>query len=235
MGMIGPAAGVSGPAAGKAAGLLEAPVADYLASLGTREPDVARRLRQATATLPEAHYQMAADSGQFLAFLIAATDARRVLDIGTFTGYSALIAALSLPSDGIVESLDVTERFQEIARSHWSDAGVADRIHFRLGPAHETLQAMIKSGPGGSFDLALIDADKERYEQYFEQCMTLVRPGGVIALDNTLWRGRVADPSDEGPKVRAFRLLNRKIQDDHRVAPCLLPLGDGLTVVCKRG
>lgn len=220
--------------AGKAAGLLVPQVADYLASVAAREPEVVTRLRAATQALPQAHYQIAPDAGQFLSFLIPAIGARRVLDIGTFTGYSALIAALALPPDGAVDTLDVVGDFIDIARRHWAEGGAAERIRFHLGPADRTLQALIDAGGAGSYDLALIDADKERYDRYFEQSLTLVRAGGVIVLDNMLWRGRVADPQDHGSKVEAFRALNGKIRQDDRVIACLLPLGDGVTVVYKR-
>lgn len=207
---------------------------DYMVGIGCREPAVLARLRAETASLPQAHYQISPEEGQILTLLVELTGARRTLDIGTFTGYSALAVALALPADGQVVTLDISEDFTGIARRFWREAGMDDRIDLRLGPALDGLDALLADGAAGSFDFAFIDADKERYDAYYERSLTLVRPGGLIAIDNTLWRGRVADPDDRRAKTEAFRAFNAKVHGDVRVTPALLPVGDGLTLTRKR-
>ena len=160
--------------------------------------------------------------------------ARRTLDIGTFTGYSAMIAALAIPPEGRVVACDVSVEWTDVARRYWEEAGVADKIDLRLAPATDTLAALVGEGAAGSFDFALIDADKELYPTYYEQALTLVRPGGVIAIDNTLWRGTVVDPAATKPKTETFRSFNAFIHADERVTQVMLPLGDGLTLARKR-
>lgn len=206
----------------------------YMLQIGCREPEALAQLRGETAELAQAHYQISPEEGQVLGFLLEAIGARRALDIGTFTGYSALVAALSMPQDGRIVSLDTSEEFTAIARRHWQAAGVADRIDLRLGPALGSLDGLIADGEAGRYDFAFIDADKERYDAYYERVLTLLRPGGLAAVDNTLWRGRVVDPDDRKAKTEAFRTFNAKLHGDHRVTMVMLPIGDGVTLVRKR-
>jgi caffeoyl-CoA O-methyltransferase len=213
---------------------LPEPIQAYLAEIGLREPAALAALRRRTAALPQAHYQIAPEEGELIRFLVELTGARAGLDIGTFTGYSALAAALAMPEGGRVVSFDVSEDFTAIAREAWAAAGVAGRIDLRLGPAIDGLTALIEAGAAGTYDLAVIDADKEGYAAYYEACLTLLRPGGVILLDNTLWRGRVADPDDRRPRTEAVRALNAMIHGDRRVTPIVLPIGDGVTLALKR-
>ena len=206
----------------------------YMVAVGCREPDLLARLRAETATLPQAHYQIAPEQGQLIGFLVETIGARRGLDIGTFTGYSALAAALAMPADGRVVSFDVSKDFTAIARRYWREAGVEDRIELRLGPALDGLDALIAEGGAGGFDFAFVDADKEAYDSYYERALTLLRPGGLIGIDNTLWRGRVADDGNRKPKTEAFRAFNEKLHGDERVALVMLPMGDGVTLARKR-
>ncbi len=206
----------------------------YLVEASCREPELLSELREETAALPEAHFQIAPEQGQFLTFLLELIGARRCLDIGTFTGYSALVAALAMPPDGQVVTFDLSDRFTAMARRYWRRAGVAARIELRLGPAEAGLRALVEAGQAGSYDFAFIDADKERTERYFELALTLVRPGGVVAIDNTLWRGRVADPASTNPRALALRAFNHKLHGDQRVTPVLVPIGDGVTLARKR-
>ncbi len=206
---------------------------DYLARVGGREAPVLARLRSATASLPQAHYQVDLELGFLLTVLVELAGAHRCLDIGTFTGYSALAMALAMPEDGRVVSLDVSEPFTAIARGFWEEAGVAGRIELMLGDAADNLAALGARGEP-SFDLALIDADKEGYAGYYEQTVALVRPGGVILADNTLWRGRVLDPDDRRARTEAIRGFNRLVHADDRVTVALLPIGDGVTLLRRR-
>ncbi len=207
---------------------------NYMIDVGCRELEVLRQLRAETAALPQAHYQIAPDEGQLITFLLELIGARRTIDIGTFTGYSALAAALALPGDGEVITFDVSPTFTAVAWRYWHAAGVDHKIHQRLGPAIDGLKALIAAGEEGRFDFAFIDADKEGYDDYYEQALRLLRRGGLVALDNTLWRGRVADPENVNPKTLAFRAFNTKLHDDARVTPVMLPMGDGVTLARKR-
>jgi predicted O-methyltransferase YrrM len=191
-------------------------------------------LRAETAGLAEASYQIAPEQGQLITFLLELLGARRTLDIGTFTGYSALTAALALPPDGRVIACDISAPWTTVARRAWREAGVADRIDLRLGPALDTLDGLIRDGAEGSFDFALVDADKENYPAYYDRALTLLRPGGVVALDNTLWRGTVVETGAVKPKTYLFRDFNRFLHADQRVTLVLLPVGDGMTLARKR-
>ena len=200
---------------------------DYVRELGPDEHPVLAGLRERTAPLPQHDMQIAPEQGAFMALLVKLTGARRILEIGTFTGYSSTAMALALPPDGRMVCCDVSREWTDIARAAWADAGVADRIELRLAPASETLATL----EDASFDLAFIDADKPGYDDYYEGCLRVVRPGGLILIDNTLWSGRVADPTQDDDNTRFIRALNAKIAADERVDHALLPLADGLTMV----
>ena len=207
---------------------------DYLVSVSLRETDVLRQLRKETAALPRAHMQIAPEQGQFMALLVGLAGARRCLEVGVFTGYSTLCVAAALPPDGRVVACDVNEAWTAIARRYWREAGVAERIELHLAPALETLGRLLAEGQAGSFDFAFIDADKPNYWNYFERALELLRPGGMIAVDNTLWYGRVADTSNHDDETEAIRDFNRRLHDDVRVDLSLVPIGDGMTLARKR-
>lgn len=207
---------------------------DYILDNTLREPDVLKRLRVVTGDLEHADMQISPEQGQFMALLVELLGARRTLDIGVFTGYSALVVALVLPPDGEVIACDKSKDWTDIARSYWLEAGVDYKIDLRLGPALETLDGLLADGQVGAFDFAFIDADKTGYDDYYERCLQLLRPGGLIALDNALGGGRVADPNVNNPASIAVRKLNIKIRDDDRVTSSLVPIGDGLVLALKR-
>jgi len=206
----------------------------YLVRVGVREPDVLRQIRERTASLPEHNMQIAPEQAGFMSLLVEIMGARRCLEVGTFTGYSSTAAALALPPDGHMVCCDVSREWTDMARQAWADAGVAERIELRLGPALETLDALLAEGEAGSFDFAFIDADKENYDGYVERALRLVRPGGVIAIDNVLWSGRPADPSVTDESTQAIRALNEKLARDERVHISMIPIGDGLTLLRVR-
>jgi O-methyltransferase len=209
------------------------PLHDYLRRVSLREPEPLRRLREATERLPEGDMGLSPESAQLLALLARLMGAKRVLEVGTFTGYSTLALALALPEDGEVVTCDVSETWTSIGRRHWEAAGVAYKIDLRLAPALDTLTALLKTQTG-RFDLAFIDADKTNYASYVELCLLLLRPGGLIAVDNTLWGGRVADMSVQDDDTRALRAMNDKLRADKRLEVSLVPVGDGLTLLRKR-
>ncbi len=206
----------------------------YVALEIAQETSVQRRLRAETTTMPHGGMQIGADQGALLAMLARLVDARRAIEIGTFTGYSALAVAAALPPGGKLICCDVSEEWTSVARRYWQEAGVADRIELRLAPALETLAALLRQGGAETFDLAFIDADKTNYDAYYEACLKLIRRGGAIALDNMLWSGKVADPSVHDDDTDALRALNAKIRDDRRVDACLLTVGDGVMLARKR-
>jgi predicted O-methyltransferase YrrM len=207
---------------------------DYLLENSLRESDLLRRLREETARLPGAGMQISPEQGQFMALLVRLMGARRCLEIGTFTGYSALAVAEALPADGRLVACDLNAETTAVARRYWQEAGVAGRIDLRLAPALETLDALLAEGAAGSFDFAFIDADKANYDGYYERALKLLRNGGLIAVDNVLWGGAVINPEDSDPDTLAIRALNAKIKSDQRVSCSLLPLGDGLMLALKR-
>jgi caffeoyl-CoA O-methyltransferase len=207
---------------------------EYMLKVSLREPDVLRRLRDETAALPRRSMQIAPEQGQFMAMLVRLMSAERILEIGTFTGYSAVCMALALPPHGRIVTCDINQEWTAVARRYWSEARVEDRIMLRLGPAMETLEALLAAGEGGRFDIAFIDADKENYGGYFEHALTLVRSGGLIIVDNVLWGGSVINPAKEDPDTLAIRAFNTKIRNDERVHLSLVPIGDGLTLAMKR-
>jgi caffeoyl-CoA O-methyltransferase len=207
---------------------------DYLLSVSLREPDVLARLRAETASHPKAEMQISPEQGQFMRFLIRLIDARRTLELGVFTGYSALSAALALPAGGRVVACEIDAGFAEVARRWWREGGVEGKIDLRLGPAVETLDGLLADGQAGTFDFAFVDADKDSYRAYYERCLALVRPGGLILFDNTLWGGEVADPEASGTGLEEIRALNTLLHEDDRIDLSFLPLSDGLTLARKR-
>jgi predicted O-methyltransferase YrrM len=209
-------------------------LAAYVREVGTREPDVLARLRDETAALPQHGMQIAPEQGAFLGLLVELLGARRCLEVGTFTGYSSTAMALALPEDGRLVCCDVSEEWTSLARKYWAEAGVADRIDLRIAPAAETLDQLLADGEEGAFDLAFIDADKPGYDGYYERLLRLVRPGGLIALDNMLWGGEVLDEDSDDESTQAIRALNAKIAGDERVTVCLLPVADGVTLARRR-
>lgn len=216
----------------KSLGLSES-VHDYLLKVA-REPALLARLRVETAALPESGMQISPEQGRFMAWLVGTLGVRRYLEVGVFTGYSSLSVALALPADGKIVACDMSREWTDVARRYWREAGVEDRIDLRLGPALPTLDELVSQGGRASFDLAFLDADKQGLPAYYERCLELLRPGGVIAVDNALWSGRVADPAVEDASTRAIRELNALAANDPRVSACLLPVGDGLLLVTRR-
>lgn len=205
----------------------------YLLDVSLREPELLAELRRETMAMPQASMQIAPEQGQFMALLVQLVGARRILEVGTFTGYSALVMALAQPPGGRIVACDVSAEWTAIARRYWERARVADRIDLRLGPAVETLDALVAAGETGTFDLAFIDADKSNYRTYYERALTLLRPGGLICVDNTLWGGSVVNPAKDDPDTRAIRAFNAALKDDPRIALSLVPIGDGLTLARK--
>ena len=206
----------------------------YLLRVGTRESAVAQALRAETlAATPWHPMQISPEQGAFMALLVRLLGARRTLEVGTFTGYSALVVAEALPAEGQVIACDVSAEWTAIGRPFWERAGVDEKIDLRLRPAVETLDALIEAGDAGTFDFAFIDADKANYDAYYERCLALLRQGGVIGIDNVLWGGRVADDAVEDEDTQAIRALNAKVRDDVRVDVAMLPVGDGLTLARK--
>ncbi len=203
---------------------------EYVVGAHAPEHPVLEKLRAATGGMRNAGMQIAPEQGRFLAFLVRLMGARRTLEIGTFTGYSALAVALALPDEGSLTACDVSEEWTAIGRAHWCEAGVAEKIDLRIGPALDTLAALLADGGASTFDFAFIDADKPEYDGYYEACLKLVRVGGLIAFDNMLQAGRVVDPSASEDGVAAIRLLNAKLAIDDRVDVVLLPVGDGMTL-----
>ncbi len=209
-------------------------LAAYVHKVGMREDDALRLLREETAAHPMARMQISPEQGQFMSVLMELIGARKTFEVGTFTGYSAMCVAKAMGPAGRVVALDVSEEFTSIARRHWAKAGIADRIDLRLAPAADSLKAMIAAGENGSYDFAFIDADKTGYDTYYEYALKLLRGGGLIAIDNVLWSGRVIDLKDTTEDTKALRALNQKIVGDERVTMSMLPIGDGLTLARKR-
>jgi predicted O-methyltransferase YrrM len=207
---------------------------DYLLATTLREHPALERLRVATAALPEGGMQSAPEQGQLMGLLVELIGARRVLEIGCFTGYSTLAMALALPPDGRLLTLDVNPEWVELGRRAWREAGVEGRIEVRFGLAQASLDQMIEAGGAGSFDLVFIDADKKSYDAYYERSLVLVRPGGLIMIDNVLWGGAVADPANRDRQTEALRALNAKLHADSRVSLALVPIGDGLMLARRR-
>lgn len=214
---------------------LTAPLYDYLLAASLREPELLRRLREETAA--KVRYpgmQIAPEQGQLMTLLVRLVGARRAIEIGTYTGYSSLCIAMGLPANGQLIACDISEAYTAVARRYWQEAGLATRIELRLAPALETLDRLIADGEADRFDFAFVDADKDGYAGYYERCLTLVRPGGLIALDNMLWDGAVADPARDDADTVAIRAVTAQIRDDSRVDISLVPIGDGLMLARKR-
>lgn len=207
---------------------------EYLLAASLRETDLQRRLREETAANPSARMQIAPEQGQFMGLIARMIGARRCLEVGVFTGYSCLAVALALPDDGRIVACDVSEEWTAVARRYWQAAGVAHKVELRLAPAIETLDALIAAGEAGAYDLAFIDADKTNYLAYYERVLMLLRPGGMVMTDNTLWSGRVADPEVGDADTVALRHYNEHLHRDERVDLSLVPIGDGLTLARKR-
>ena len=215
---------------------MTAALREYLLARGTRESAAAQALRKETARRFErwSAMQICPEQGAFMALLVRLIGARRTIEVGTFTGYSALVVAAALPADGQVVACDVSEEWTTLGQRFWRQAGIAAKIDLRLRPAVETLDALIANGEAGAFDFAFIDADKANYDTYYERCLALLRPGGLVAIDNALWGGRVADAQANDEATTAIRALNEKVHGDARVDAALLPLGDGLSLALKR-
>lgn len=209
-------------------------ISAYLVEYGLREVPAQRELRHVTDSLADGGMRSSAEQAQLLALLVELMGGRLILEIGCFTGYGTLAMALALPSDGRIVTLDVNAHWADIGRRYWRAAGVEERIELRLGLALESLDDLLTQGAGGSFDLAYVDADKKGYDAYYERALALVRPGGLVALDNVLWQGEVANPDNRDHQTVALRALNAKIHQDPRVTPVLLPIGDGLTLARRR-
>ena len=207
---------------------------EYLLSVSLREPDVLCRLREETAKMPQHNMQISPEQGQFMALLVELTGARKCLEVGTFTGYSTLSVALALPEDGQIVACDISEEFTSRAKPYWQEAGMAGKIDLRLGPALETLDALIADGESGAFDFAFIDADKVNYQGYFQRALDLIRRGGLILVDNVLWSGAVVDPARDDEDTEAIRAFNQARAGDPRISLSLVPIGDGLTLARKR-
>ena len=206
----------------------------YLLDTSLREPALLKRLRDETAAHPQARMQISPEQGQFMQLLVKLLGARRCVEVGVFTGYSSLAVALALPADGHILACDVSEEFTAVARRYWKEAGVAGKIELKLAPALETLDAKLKAGEASSYDFGFIDADKANYAHYYERILQLLRPGGVVAVDNVLWSGRVLDNADKSDDTQAIRDFNKALRQDERVDLSMLPVGDGLTLARKR-
>lgn len=206
----------------------------YLLDVSLRETDVQRRLRDETAQHPESTMQIAPEQGQFMALLVKLMRAEKTLEVGVFTGYSSLAVALALPPAGQIVACDVSEEYTTVAHRYWEEAGMAHKIDLRIGPAVETLDALLDLGHAGTFDFAFIDADKTNYDAYYERSLRLLRPGGLVAIDNVLRGGRVIDHGVQDAGTRAIRALNEKLSDDDRIDLSLVPIADGLTLALKR-
>jgi len=209
-------------------------LAAYVVTFGTREPDVLSRLRAETAALPQHRMQIAPEQGAFLAMLVELTGARRCIEVGTFTGYSSIVVSLALPDDGRLVCCDVSEEWTSLARKFWAEAGVSDKIDLRIAPAADTLDQLLADGEEAAYDFAFVDADKSGYDGYYERLLRLVRPGGLIVFDNTLWGGAVLDQDTDDKDTRALQALNTKLAADERISLSLLPVADGVTLARRR-
>jgi predicted O-methyltransferase YrrM len=207
---------------------------DYLCEVSLRETELMRRLRAETLAMPRAGMQISPEQGQFMSLLVRLIGAERIVEVGTFTGYSALCMASALPPNGRLIACDISAEWTAVARRYWAEAGIAERVDLRLAPALDTLDDLIAGGGSGRFDFGFIDADKENYQGYFERVLALLRPGGLVAVDNVLWGGSVVDPAKQDKDTEAIRAFNSALHHDPRVDVSLVPIGDGLTLARKR-
>ena len=207
----------------------------YLLSFGIRDSEILQQLRKENSQHPRAVMQIAPEQGQFMGLLVQLLGGKKALEVGVFTGYSSLIVAMALPEDGQLIACDVSDEYTSMARKYWKKAGVTHKIDLRIAPALDTLEQLITEGHSDSFDFAFIDADKSNYDNYYERALQLVRPGGLIAVDNVLWSGRVAEPTEQQDnRTKRIHTLNQKIHKDERVSMSLLPIADGLMLAMKR-
>ena len=213
---------------------LPADLRAYLLKVGVREPDVLRRLRDETESIPQHNMQISAEQGALMSMLVEVSGARRCIELGTFTGYSSLAVALALPDDGSILCCDVSEEWTSMARRYWAEAGIEKKVELRIGPALDTLDALLADGESGTYDFAFVDADKVSYPHYYERLVELVRPGGLMLWDNVLWGGAVIDPEDDDEATQAIRTINEQLVADERVSIVMVPIGDGLTILRKR-
>ncbi|HEY9641713.1 MAG TPA: class I SAM-dependent methyltransferase [Coleofasciculaceae cyanobacterium] len=213
---------------------LEPALYDYVLAASLREPELLQKLRQETASHPMSQMQIAPEQGQFMRLLVQLMGAKKALEVGVFTGYSSLCVAIALPPDGRLVACDVSEEYTAIAQRYWQQAGVDHKIDLRIAPALETLDQLLAAGEANTFDFAFIDADKGNYENYYERSLQLVRPGGLIVVDNVLWSGQVADPQVQDNRTEKIRAFNQKLHQDQRVSLSLLAIADGLTLALKR-
>lgn len=213
---------------------LNRPLYDYMCQVSLREPELFQALRAETSRLEQSMMQIGPEQGQFMTLLVQLLGAKRILEVGVFTGYSGLAMAMGLPDDGQLIACDISEEWTSIAQKYWQHAGQADKIELHLAPAMDTLDGLLSDGQASSFDLAFIDADKTNYQNYYERCLSLLRPGGVVIVDNVLWGGSVVDESNQQPDTCAIRAFNSFIHQDQRVDISLVPIGDGLTLARKR-
>ena len=214
--------------------IISASLLRYLRKTSLRETDIQNELRQVTDKLPESGWEVSPEQGQFLALLVQITGAKNILELGTFTGTSSLAMGLVLPIDGQIVTCDMEPDYTNIAREYWIKAGIEKKIALRLGPAMSTLDDLIKEGPEDYFDMAFIDANKKDYDYYYERVLTLIRPGGLIVIDNVFWSGRVLNKNNHEKSTSSIRQLNKKILHDQRVSVSMLPLNDGVTLIWKR-
>ena len=214
--------------------LLDEKLREYLLNVSVKESEILRELREETAQMEYSAMQISPEQGSFMAFLVGLINGKRTLDIGVFTGYSSLVVALALPEDGYVTACDINTEWTDIARKYWKLAQVEDKIDLRIAPALETLDELLTDGYRGTYDFSFIDADKINYQQYYERSLELIRSGGLIAIDNVLWSGRVIDDHCGDPNTEAIREFNKKLYQDERVSISMVPIGDGLTLACKQ-
>ena len=206
----------------------------YMLNVSFRDDEILRQLREETLTLKEAQMQISPEQGAFLSILTKILNAKKTLDIGVFTGYSSLVVARELPDDGLVVACDTSIEWTSIAKKYWKLAGIDNKVDLHLAPAKETLEKLIEDGQASTYDFSFIDADKINYQSYFENSLILVKPGGIIAVDNVLWSGQVIDQTDFEPATRAIRSFNEKLYQDNRVSISMVPIGDGLTLAYKK-
>lgn len=214
--------------------LMNEQLVEYLRKNSVREPEVLIELREETQKLPNSGMQISPEQGQLMSMLVKLVSARKIVEIGTFTGYSSTVMALAMPKEGKLIAFDISEEYTRTARIFWKKAGVDQQIKLVLGNAKESLKNFLQAGEQESIDLAFIDADKTSYIEYYEYCLQLIRPGGLILVDNVLWGGQVADVSNQNKDTEALRVFNSKLSDDQRVDLCMVPIGDGLTIARKR-